>query len=81
MYLSNEEVQQLKAYIGQLPTASGYSLFQFFLMKEEQEAQEKEIADALKKLDAEQELAEEKKANDVSEAQEPKMEVVNETND
>ena len=47
MYLTEQEVAQLKDYIGNnLTVNQGTPLMQFFLNKEAQERQDKEIADA-----------------------------------
>lgn len=47
MYLTEQEVAKLKDYIGNnLTVNQGTPLMQFFLNKEAQEGQDKEIADA-----------------------------------
>ena len=54
MYLTEQEVAQLKDYIGNnLTVNQGTPLMQFFLNKEAQERQDKEIADANPESDTE----------------------------
>ena len=54
MYLTEQEVAQLKDYIGNnLTVNQGTPLMQFFLNKEAQEGQDKEISDANPESDTE----------------------------
>jgi hypothetical protein len=54
MHLTEQEVAQLKDYIGNnLTVNQGTPLMQFFLNKEAQERQDKEISDANQESDTE----------------------------